>query len=325
MQYRKLGSSDLSVSAVGLGTNNFGGRITDYAESARVVHEGIDIGVNFIDTAISYGGGESEVHVGHATHDRRDKVLIATKFRVEVPEGKTLAQYITEQCETSLGRLQTDYIDLYQLHWPKFSFTPEEILEPLAKLVEQGKVREIGESNYSSWRLAETNTVAGFKGLPKMVSAQHSYNLLSRQAEIEVLPYCEQNAVGFLPYGPLGAGYLTGKYQAGKPAPVGSRGESGSGEVDRMRNDRNEALLEPLGVYAKEHGHTLLDLAWAWMLAHPAVSSVIAGAMTPEQIRGNVAAAEWQLTPTELAEIDAIAPYEAGGIRGPEREASRGA
>ena len=324
MQYRKLGSSDLSVSVVGLGTNNFGGRITDHAASALVVHEAIDQGVNLIDTAITYGGGESEVHVGHATKDRRDKVLIATKFRVEAPEGKTLAQHIFDQCETSLGRLQTDHIDLYQLHWPRFVLSPEEILEPLAKLVEQGKVIEIGECNYSSYRLAETNTVAHFKGLPKMVSAQHNYNIMSRQVELEIFPYCAEHGVGFLPYSPLGGGYLTGKYRAGQPAPEGTRGASGGREVSRLRNDRNEAMLEPLTTLAREHGHGLLDLAFAWMLAHPQVSSVIAGAMTPEQVRGNVAAAEWELTAEELAEADAIAPYQAGGIRGPEREATRG-
>jgi aryl-alcohol dehydrogenase-like predicted oxidoreductase len=324
MRYRNLGSSNLSVSIVGLGTNNFGGRITDHAESTRVVHEAIDQGVNLIDTAIGYGGGESEVHVGHATKDRRDKVLIATKFRVEVPEGKSLAEHIVEQCEISLGRLQTDHIDLYQLHWPKFNLSPEEILEPLAKLVQQGKVLEIGECNYSAYRLAETNTVAAFKGLPKMVSAQHNYNIMSRQAELEIFPYCEENDVGFLPYSPLGGGYLTGKYQAGKPAPEGTRGVGGGGEVGRLRNDRNEAILEPLETFAKERGHGLLDLAFACLLAHSQVSSVIAGAMTPEQIRGNVAAGEWELTPKELAEVNSIAPYEAGGIRGPEREAGRG-
>ena len=323
MQYRKLGSSSLNVSAVGLGTNNFGGRLTDLADSARVVHEAIDLGVNLIDTAIGYGGGESEVHVGNATKDRRDKVLIATKFRGEIPEGKTIAQHVYDQCEISLGRLQTDYIDLYQIHWPNFSLDADELLEPLQKLVEQGKVREIGECNYSSWRLAESNNVAEQKGLPRMISAQHNYNIFNRQVELEILPYCDQRNVGFLPYSPLGGGYLTGKYQAGKPAPTGSRGELGGNEVARLRNDRNEALLEPLGAIAAEYDHTLLDLAFAWMLAHPQVSSVIAGAMSPEQIRGNVAAAEWELTADQLAAVDAISPYADGGIRGPEREVGR--
>jgi aryl-alcohol dehydrogenase-like predicted oxidoreductase len=323
LQYRKLGSSSLNVSAVGLGTNNFGGRLTDLADSARVVHEAIDLGVNLIDTAIGYGGGESEVHVGNATKDRRDKVLIATKFRGEIPEGKTIAQHVYDQCEISLGRLQTDYIDLYQIHWPNFSLDADELLEPLQKLVEQGKVRQIGECNYSSWRLAESNNVAEQKGLPRMISAQHNYNIFSRQVELEILPYCDQRNVGFLPYSPLGGGYLTGKYQAGKPAPTGSRGELGGNEVARLRNDRNEALLEPLGAIAAEYDHTLLDLAFAWMLAHPQVSSVIAGAMSPEQIRGNVAAAEWELTADQLAAVDAISPYADGGIRGPEREVGR--
>ena len=323
MQYRKLGSSSLNVSAVGLGTNNFGGRLIDLADSARVVHEAIDLGVNLIDTAIGYGGGESEVHLGNATKDRRDKVLIATKFRGEIPEGKTIAQHVYDQCEISLGRLQTDYIDLYQIHWPNFALDADELLEPLQKLVEQGKVREIGECNYSSWRLAESNNVAEQKGLPRMISAQHNYNIFSRQVELEILPYCDQRNVGFLPYSPLGGGYLTGKYQAGKPAPSGSRGELGGNEVARLRNDRNEALLEPLGAIAAEYDHTLLDLAFAWMLAHPQVSSVIAGAMSPEQIRGNVAAAEWELTADQLAAVDAISPYADGGIRGPEREVGR--
>jgi aryl-alcohol dehydrogenase-like predicted oxidoreductase len=263
------------------------------------------------------------VHVGNATKDRRDQVLIATKFRGEIPEGKTVAQHVYDQCEISLGRLQSDYIDLYQIHWPNFSLDAEELLEPLQKLVEQGKIREIGECNYSSWRLAESNNVAEQKGLPRMVSAQHNYNIFSRQVELEILPYCDQRNVGFLPYSPLGGGYLTGKYQAGKPAPTGSRGELGGNEVARLRNDHNEALLEPLGAIAAEYDHTLLDLAFAWMLAHPQVSSVIAGAMSPEQIRGNVAAAEWELTADQVAAVDAISPYADGGIRGPEREAGR--
>ncbi len=324
MQYRKLGSSDLNVSAVGLGTNNFGARITDHAESSRVVHAGMELGLNLIDTAIGYGGGESEVHVGAATKDRRDKVLIATKFRAEVPEGKTIAQHIYDQCEISLGRLQTDYIDLYQLHWPVFSLGAEDILEPLSRLVEQGKVRYYGECNYSAWRLAETNVVAEQKGVPRMVSAQNNYNIMSRQVEIDLFPYCSQREVGFLPYSPLGGGYLTGKYQAGRPAPEGTRGADGGGEVGRLRNDRNEAMLAPLGAVAGEYGHSMLDMAFAWMLAHPEVTSVIAGAMTPEQIAANIAAADWELTPEQLESINAIATYEAGGIRGPERPAARG-
>jgi len=321
MQYRKLGSSDLNVSAVGLGTNNFGARITDHAESSRVVHAGMELGLNLIDTAIGYGAGESEVHVGAATKDRRDKVLIATKFRVEVPGGKTIAQHIYDQCEVSLGRLQTDYIDLYQLHWPVFSHTAEEILEPLSRLVEQGKIRYCGECNYSAWRLAETNGVAENKGLPRMVSAQNNYNIMSRQVELDLFPYCSQRDVGFLPYSPLGAGYLTGKYKAGEPAPAGTRGATGGREVARLRNDRNEAMLAPLGAIAGEYGHSLLEMAFAWMLAHPQVSSVIAGAMTPAQLQANVAAADWELTAEQLETINAIADYEAGGIRGPESQA----
>lgn len=324
MQYRKLGSSDLNVSVVGLGTNNFGARITDHAESSRVVHAGLELGMNLIDTAIGYGGGESEVHVGAATKDRRDQVIIATKFRAEVPEGKTFAQHLFDQVEISLGRLQTDYIDLYQLHWPVFDLSAEEILEPLAKLVEQGKVRHYGECNYSAWRLAETNAVAENKGIPRMVSAQNNYNIMSRQVEIDLFPYCAQRNVGFLPYSPLGGGYLTGKYEAGKPAPEGTRGVGNGGEVGRLRNDRNEAMLAPLAAISGEYGLSMLDMAFAWMLAHPEVTSVIAGAMTPAQIQANIAAADWELTAEQLEAINEIAAYEEGGIRGPEREAGRG-
>lgn len=310
MQYRKLGSSDLNASVIGLGTNNFGNpsRITDLAQSAKVIHHCLDMGINFIDTAMAYGNGQSEVHIGEALKGRRQEAIIATKFDFSKQEG-SVRDHIFKCADVSLKKLQTDYMDLYQIHALPPHISHEEVLEPLNDLVQQGKVRYIGECNYAGWRHAQSDAVSENKGWPRMVSAQNYYNLLRRQVELELLPFCTENNVGFLPYFPLAGGWLTGKYRPGAPAPEGARRMVGQLQKD----ERAHQTLAKLDAFANERGHSVLDLAFAWLVAHPAVTSVIAGAMTPEQVEANAKAADWQMTKEERDAVDAIAAWDGTG------------
>ena len=307
MQYRKLGTSDLNVSVIGLGTNNFGNaqRISDPAESAKVINQCLDSGINFIDTADMYGGGQSEIHIGEALKTRRDEAIIATKFNLAKLEGETVRQRIERKIDESLAALQTDHIDLYQLHFPANGVSQEEIIEPMNDLVKAGKVRFIGECNYAGWRHAQADHVSEHHNYARMVSSQNYYNLFRRQVELELLPYCQEANVGFLPYFPLAGGWLTGKYsRSDTPA------ESARRMVGQLQGDEvARATLDKLDAYAGEKGHTILELAFSWLLAHPSVSSVIAGAMTPEQVIANSTAGDWVLTDEERDEIDAIASW----------------
>ena len=311
MEYRKLGNSGLNVSVIGLGTNNFGNpnRIPDPAQSARVVHKCLDAGINFIDTAVSYGQGQSEVHLGEALKGRRGDAIVATKYNLTKLEGQSPRDRVMQEAEKSLRNLQTDYIDLYQLHNPSQDVSPEEVLEPLNALVEQGKVRAIGTSNYSGWRHAQADAVSAQHGWARFESSQSYYNLFHRQAELELLPFCTAANAGFLPYYPLAGGWLTGKYRSGAAV-----GEKARQMVGKLQGD--EAALATLGkldAYANEHGHSLLDLAFSWLLAHPAVSSVIAGAMTEEQVEANARAGDWTITIEERDAVDAIAAWDGTG------------
>jgi aryl-alcohol dehydrogenase-like predicted oxidoreductase len=307
MQYRKLGDSDLNVSVIGLGTNNFGNptRITEHADSATVIHKCLDEGINFIDTSNNYGGGQSEVHIGEALKGRRNEAIVATKFNLTKREGQSIPDRINTAVEESLGKLQTDHIDLYQIHFPGDGISQEEIIEPMNKLVEQGKVRHIGECNYSGWRHAQADHASEHHGWARMVSSQNHYHLFRRQIELELLPYCTEANVGVLPYFPLAGGWLTGKYKAGDTPAESARRMVGQLQGD----DAARVTLNKLDAYANEHGHTILDLAFAWLIAHSAVSSVIAGAMTPAQVEGNAKAAEWVMTLEERDEVDAIAAW----------------
>ena len=311
MEYRKLGTSDLHVSAIGLGTNNFGNpsRIPDPPVSARVIHQCLDVGINFIDTSNNYGRGQSEVHIGEALKGRRDEAIIATKFNLNRLEGESIPDRINRCVDESLGKLQTDHIDLYQIHWPVRSLPHEEVLGPLNDLVQAGKVRYIGECNYSSGRHAQSDAVSKRDGWPAMVSSQNYYNLFRRQIELELLPFCTENDIGVLPYYPLAGGWLTGKYKASDTAPDGSRRMVGQLQGD----DRARDTLAKLDAFAAERGHTMLELAFSWLLAHPAVSSVIAGAMTPEQVQANAAAGGWAMTEEERDAIDDIASWDGDG------------
>ena len=326
MDYRQLGTSDLKVSVVGLGGNTFGPPRADQAQATKNINRALELGINFIDTAIGYGEGESERFIGNALKGKREQFVIATKFNLRNrKEGETVHDRVLAQCEESLKKLQTDHIDLYQLHQPDAGVTEEELMEPLAQLVSQGKVRALGESNYGAWRHAVTNAVAERHGWPVMVSSQNHYNILHRHVELEILPYCERFSVGFLPYFPLGGGFLTGKYRPGEAAPPGSRGAEGSGIMAKTRNAKNEAILVKLEGFAGERGHTVLELAFGWLLAHRAVTSVIAGTMTEQQVESNAAAGDWKLTPEEVQQVNQLAAWDGTGESVDSASGDRGA
>lgn len=303
MQTRKIGS--LNVSIIGLGCNNFGGRLPDYAGSERVLHAALDAGINFFDTADIYGGTKSEEYVGRALKSRRSEAIIATKFGLEIDaerKGGAKPDYIRRAVEDSLRRLDTDYIDLYQLHTPDPHTPIAETLATLDELVKAGKVREIGCSNFTVEQLREAEAARG--GGARFVSVQNHYNLFYREPELPVLEECLRTETGYLPYFPLARGLLTGKYRLGQPFPESAR-MPGLKSGDYL-TEENLSKVEKLLAYAEGKGYTLLDLAFAWTAYHPAVSSVIAGAMTPEQIAQNVATTRWQMSEAEFNEINAL-------------------
>jgi aryl-alcohol dehydrogenase-like predicted oxidoreductase len=306
MKTRKIGS--LEVSIVGLGCNNFGWRI-DAAASARVVAAALDSGVNFVDTADIYGSGQSEEFLGRALAGRRDSVIVATKFgnKMEGQGEGARPEYIRRAIEDSLRRLGTDRIDLYQLHRPDPNIPIGDTLEALDGLVKSGKVREIGASNFSVEQIHEAEAAVRV-GAARFVSVQNEYSLMHRQPEKDVLPECIRRGLAFLPYFPLANGLLTGKYRRGQAPPKGSRGEAGWGP--KVFTEENLEIVESLRQFAESRGHTLLELAFSWLLSRPAVASVIAGAKAPEQAQANARAADWTLTEADLVEVDRIlAPH----------------
>lgn len=314
MRYRTLGNSGLQVSVVGLGCNNFGRRL-DEAATAKVVHTALDCGITLFDTADVYGSGQSEQYLGAALRGRRDDAVIATKFRSKMGEGPYnqggSRRYIRKAVEDSLRRLETDYIDLYQMHSPDPATPIEETLSALNDLVREGKVRYIGSSNFSGWQIADAAWISRTEHLAPFIAAQNEYSLLDRSLERDVIPACERFGVGMLPYFPLASGLLTGKYHRGQPAPEGTR-LAGSPRAGEMLNNQNFDIVEGLERFAKERGITLLDVAIGGLAAQPAVDSVIAGATKPEQIEANVKAGSWVPTAEDLAEIDRIAPTQRG-------------
>jgi aryl-alcohol dehydrogenase-like predicted oxidoreductase len=307
MEYRSLGQTGLRVSAIGLGGNVFGPPRQDLAASLRNIHRAQELGINFIDTAHLYNGGQSEEFIGKAIADRRSAFYVATKFHfLQMGDDETPAQRIRKQCETSLQRLGTDYLDLYQVHFPAPDIPDEAILSTLDGLVEEGKVHHIGECNYAAWRHMQALETSRRLQLPPMLTAQNQFNLLRRHAEAELIPFCDANNIGFLPYFPLAGGFLSGKYRPGEPAPPGSRGATSSPIIARTRNTRNERILAELQDFAAQRDRSVLELAIAWLLAHPAISSVIAGAMNLSQLDENAAAVTWNLTREEKKRIDEI-------------------
>jgi len=301
MEYRSLGS--LRASLVGIGCNNFGWRI-DSSGTAAVVDAALDAGINFFDTADCYGAGQSEEFLGAALQGKRNKAIIATKFGIKMGEGKEGArpEYVREALDASLRRLQTDRIDLYQIHRPDPKTPIEDTLGALNDAVKSGKVREIGCSNFSVEQLRAARATTG----PHyFVSVQNEYSLMKREPEADVLPECSRTGVAFLPYFPLANGLLSGKYRKDEPFPESSRAKDSFGP--KIFTDENLDRAEALMAFAKARGHSLLDLAFSWLASRPEVSSVIAGAKTAQQVQANSAAASWKLTPVELAEIDRIA------------------
>jgi len=309
MEYRNLGNSGLRVSLVGIGCNNFGARM-DADAVQRVVDAALDHGINLFDTANTYGQGQSEELLGKALGRRRHEVVIATKFGNPLGEGVynsgASRKYIVKACEDSLRRLGTDYIDLYQVHNPDPRTPIEETLRALDDLVRDGKVRYIGHSNFAGWQAVEAHYVAERHNLERFISAQNEYSLLNRRIERELVPACEKYGLGILPYFPLASGLLTGKYRRGEPPPEGTRLAKMQPMAQRLLTDRNWDIVEKLQSFAESRGHTLLELAFGWLATKPYISSVIAGATSPEQVAANVAAASWRLTPEEMAEVDEI-------------------
>lgn len=302
MQTRKVGS--LEVSVVGLGCNNFGWRI-DAEASAKVIDTAIESGVTFFDTADRYGKGQSEDFLGRALGKRRDQIILATKFGMEMEKGQQGAspKYVLEAVDASLRRLRTDRIDLYQLHQPDPKTPITDTLGALDELVRAGKVREIGCSNFSVAQIREATDAS--QGRAQFVSVQNEFSLFHREpATNGVLAECERRRLAFLPYFPLGSGLLTGKYRKGKKLPEGSRAADGWGP--KVFTEQNLAIVELLIEFAESKGHTILELAFSWLLSHKPVPSVIAGASKPEQVRANAKAADWQLAADDLAQIDAI-------------------
>ena len=312
MDTRTLGRSGLTVSVVGVGCNNFG-RACDQAQTKAIVDKAIELGVTLFDTADMYGGTKSEEFLGLALGPRRKDVIIATKFGWTLGEGLSGAsrRYIVRAAEASLRRLGTDYIDLYQQHVPDPNTPIDETLRALEDLVRAGKVRYIGNSNFVGWQIADAAWTSKVDKISPFVSAQNRYSVLSRDIEREVVPACAAYGLGILPFFPLESGLLSGKYKPGAPPPEGTRWASWGANtslVGRFFSDAKFAQAQELTKIAQARGHTILELAFSWLLSRPIVPSVIAGATKPEQIEANVKAATWKIDAQTLAAIDAVSP-----------------
>ena len=310
MEYRTLGDSGLKISLAGLGCNNFGMRC-DGEQTRAVVHRALDEGVTFFDTADIYGNrGGSEELLGKGLGKRRREVVVATKFGMAMGSGPyecgASRRYIMAAAEASLRRLDTDYLDVYQLHQPDPDTPQEETLAALDDLVRAGKVRYLGNSNFSGWQVADADWISRTHSLARYVSAQNQYNLLDRRIERDLLPACQKFGLGMLPYFPLASGFLTGKYRRGAEAPKGTRLALMQPMAKQVMTEQNFATLERLEEFARGRGHTLVELAMSWLACQPVVSSVISGATRPEQVTENVKACGWKLTHEELQEVDAI-------------------
>jgi aryl-alcohol dehydrogenase-like predicted oxidoreductase len=311
MEYRNLGNSGLIVSAVGLGCNNIG-RQVDQEETNAIVGKCRDLGMTLFDTADVYGAerGRSEEYLGRALEPHRRDVVLATKGSGRMGEGPYMAgasrRYLMDALEASLRRLDTDYIDLYQVHFPDPQTPVEETLRALDDMVRSGKVRYVACCNYSGLQLAEAAAVWEREHLTPLISSQNRYNLLERDIEHDVVPACERYGLGVLPFYPLASGLLTGKYQPDKPTPEGTRLTSGIPFYAGVLENADYPKLGRLTDFAAERGHSLLELAIGWLASQPAVGSVITGATRVEQIEQNGLAGDWRLTPAELKQVDAL-------------------
>jgi aryl-alcohol dehydrogenase-like predicted oxidoreductase len=307
---RNLGKSGLRVSAVGLGCNNFGMKL-DVEGTRKVVHRALDLGITFLDTADHYGNmGGSESCLGEVLGERRKDVVLATKFAMPMDAAGTKTgasrRYIMAAVEASLTRLKTDWIDLYQLHRPDPLTPIEETLRALDDLVRQGKVRYVGCSNLRAWQVVEAQWTAKHLGLNAFIACQDEYSLLVRDIEQDLVPAIEAYDLGLLPYFPLASGLLTGKYKRNQTMPQGSRLALVKRLADRYLTESHWQAVERLQDFCDKRDHRLLDLAISWLLSRPRVASVIAGATAPEQVEQNIRAAEWKLTPEDVADVDRL-------------------
>ena len=314
MQTRKLGTSGPAVTPIGLGCNNFGGRI-DVAASRAVVHKAFDLGITLFDTADIYGNDSgSERALGQILGSRRKDIVLATKFGMGLTKGAKPVDasraYIMSAVEASLKRLNTDWIDLYQLHKPDPATPIEETLRAMDDLVRQGKVRYIGCSNLPAAQVAKAQETSKRLGISSFVSCQDEYSLVVRDVERDLIATIEKYGMGLLPFFPLASGLLSGKYRKGEKPPQGARLSYMQNHADRYMTPANWAKVEKLREFAEARGHSLLELAFAWLLSRPVLSSVIAGATKPEQVEANVRAAAWTLTPDEVKTVDRLS---AGG------------
>ena len=310
MEQRNLGRSGLIVSAVGLGCNNFGGRL-DYAATRAVVHKALDLGITFFDTSDTYGeSGGSEEQLGRALAGRRHEIVLASKFARRMDkEGRLQGasrRYIMSAVEASLKRLNTDYIDLYQQHIADPKTPIEETLRALDDLVQQGKVRYIGCSTLSAWQTVEAQWVSTHLGLERYVSCQERYSLIDRDLDRELMPVIESYGLGLIPFSPLADGLLTGKYRRNAPMPAGARLTTTPRAAERRLLDRNWRIVERLTDFCEARGHTLLELAFSWLLQRPKVASVIAGATSADQVEANIRAGSWALSREDMDEIDRL-------------------
>src|SRR6201996_8280630 len=315
MKYRSVGKSGLQVSVIGLGCNNFGMRIHELEGARAVIHAALDAGITLFDTADIYGGnGGSETMMGQILGDRRKDIVLATKFGMQLDkEGVKKGgsrRYIMTAVEDSLRRLQTDWIDLYQLHTPDPLTPMEETLRALDDLVSSGKVRYVGCSNVPAWGVADAAWIAETRGFNGFISCQDEWSVLVRKLEAELKPMCEHFGIGILPYFPLASGMLTGKFRKGEEMSKDTRlgAAKGAGYFDHFMTDEKFDTVAKLGEFDEARGHTMVELAFSWLLAQPVVPSVIAGATKAEQVAANVKAGDWELTAEDLAEIDKIAP-----------------
>lgn len=310
MKTRALGPSGLQVSELGLGCNNFGGRL-DATGTRAVVDAALDAGINFFDTADTYGNkGGSETLLGEVLGARRGDVILATKFASPMREGiarkDASRRYIMQAVEGSLSRLRTDWIDVYWLHWPDALTPMEETLRALDDLIRAGKVRYVGACNLAAWQMVEAEWLARELGAHRFICAQNEYSLLERAPEAELLPALAAYGLSLVPYYPLASGLLAGRYRRGEDAPPGSRFADWKHLAPRYQTDANWDRIERLAAWCGDRGHTLLELAFAWLLGRGEVASVIAGASRPEQVAANAMAVAWRITDAERAEVDAL-------------------
>ena len=310
MRYRKLASTDMNVSVIGTGGYPFGPPLLGQDDTTAVVHRAVDAGINFFDSSDVYGQGHSEEYLGNALKGKRDQIYLSTKFNLLGLGEQKPRDRIIARAEEALRKLQTDHIDLFQVHYSSPDVPHEALLEPLDELVRAGKVRYIGNCNTASWRMHEELVTSRVNNLAEFVSTQIHYSLLYRHAEVDLFPFCAAHGVSVLAYFPLGGGWLTGTYRPGEAPPAGSRADKvPTGIVTRLRSPRVDSLVPQIEQFAGEHGHSVVDLALAYVLAHPEVALAITGFDRPEHVDAAAKATEWTLTPDEVAELDAITSW----------------